>query len=62
MAVQLYHLGEVSVKVIILELFCFLTLQVLFVLIKSKPKIKGMTIFDYNHLYSAYTDDKIFVL
>ena len=34
-----------------------LALEILFILIKSKPEIEGMTISDYNYLYSAYTDD-----
>ena len=39
-----------------------LALEILFILIKSKPEIEGMTIFDYNYLYSAYADDKTFFL
>ena len=39
-----------------------LVLEVLFILIKSKPEIKGIIIFDYNFLYSAYTDDTSFLL
>ena len=39
-----------------------LALEVFFILIKSKPEIEGMTIFDYNYLYSAYADDKTFFL
>ena len=34
-----------------------LALEVLFILIKLKPEIEGMTIFEYNYLYSAYADD-----
>ena len=34
----------------------------LFILLKSKPEIKGMKIFDYNYLYSAYADDTTFFL
>ena len=34
-----------------------LALEVLLILTKSKPEIEGMTIFDYNYLYSAYADD-----
>ena len=34
-----------------------LALEILFIPIKSKPEIEGMTIFDYNYLYSAYADD-----
>ena len=39
-----------------------LALEILFILIKSKPEIGGMTIFDYNYLYSAYADDTTFSL
>ena len=39
-----------------------LALEILFILIKSKPEIGGMTIFDYNYLYSAYADDTTFFL
>ena len=39
-----------------------LSLGILFILIKSKPEIEGMTIFDYNYLYSAYADDTTFFL
>ena len=39
-----------------------LALEVLFILIKSKSEIEGMTIFDYNYLYSAYADDTTFFL
>ena len=35
---------------------------ILLIFIKSKPEIEGMTIFDYNYLYSAYADDKTFFL
>ena len=36
--------------------------MMLFILIKSKPEIEGITIFDYNYLYSAYADDATFFL
>ena len=39
-----------------------LALEIIFILIKSKPEIEGMTIFDYNYLYSAYADDTNFFL
>ena len=39
-----------------------LALEVLFILIKLKPEIEGMTIFDYNYLYSAYAGDTNFFL
>ena len=34
-----------------------LALEIFFALIKSKPGIEGMTIFDYNYLYSTNADD-----
>ena len=34
-----------------------LALEVLLIRTKLKPEIEGMTIFDYNYLYSAYADD-----
>ena len=39
-----------------------LTLEILFILIKSKPEIEGMTNFSYNYLYSAYANDITFFL
>ena len=36
--------------------------EVLFILIKLRPEIEEMTIFDYNCLYSAYADDRTFFL
>ena len=39
-----------------------LALEILSILIKSKPEIEGMAIFDHNYLYSAYTDDTTFFL
>ena len=36
--------------------------MILFIPIKSKPEIEGITIFDYNYLYSAYADDATFFL
>ena len=39
-----------------------LALEISFLLIKLKPEIERMTVFDYNHLYSAYTDDTTFFL
>ena len=38
----------------------FLALEILFILIKSKPQIEGMEIVDYNYLSSAYADDTTF--
>ena len=39
-----------------------LALEILFLLIKTKPEIAGLTIFDNCYLYSAYTDDTTFFL
>ena len=34
-----------------------LALEILFLLIKTKPEIVGLTLFDHCYLYSAYADD-----
>ena len=39
-----------------------LALEILFVLIKTKPDIAGLTIFDHWYFYSAYADDTTFFL
>ena len=39
-----------------------LALEILFYLIRSKPEIKGLTVFDHCCLYSAYADDTTFFL
>ena len=39
-----------------------IALEILFILMKSKSEIEGMTIFNYNYLYSAYADDTTFFL
>ena len=39
-----------------------LALGILFILMKSKPEIEGMTIFDYNYLYFVHADDTIIFL
>ena len=39
-----------------------LALEVLFLLIKTKPDITGLTIFDRCYFYSAYADDTTFFL
>ena len=39
-----------------------LALTILFILIKLKSKIEGMTVFDYSYIYSAYADDTTFLL
>ena len=38
-----------------------LALEILFIPIKPKPQIEGMTIFDYNYLYFAYADTTFFL-
>ena len=37
-----------------------LALEILFLLIKTKPEIAELTIFDHCYLYSAYADDATF--
>ena len=39
-----------------------LTLEILFHLIRSKPEIKGLAVFDHCYLCSAYADDTTFFL
>ena len=39
-----------------------LALEILFLLIKAKPDIEGLTIFDRCYLYSAYADDTTWFL
>ena len=39
-----------------------LVLDILFLLIKTKPDIAGLTIFDHCYLYSEYADDTNFFL
>ena len=58
---SIYHLGEVPVKVNQFQLFVFLALEVLFILVKLKSEIEGLTIFDYNYLYFAYADIQPFL-
>ena len=57
MEVQLQNisqLGEELVNVTQFQFFLFiLALEILFILIKSKPEIEGMRILNYNYLYSA---------
>ena len=46
-----------------ISVFLFiLALEILFLLIKAKLKIAGLTIFDHFYLYSAYADDSTFFL
>ena len=39
-----------------------IALEVLFIMLKNKAEIKGLKIFDYDFLYTAYTDDSTFFL
>ena len=39
-----------------------LCLESLFILIKNDPNIKGIKIFEYCYLYTAYADDTTFFL
>ena len=39
-----------------------LALEILFHLIKSKPEIKGLAIFEHCYLYTVHADDSIFFL
>ena len=39
-----------------------LYLEILFILIKNDPNIKGIEIFEYCYLYTAYADDTTFFL
>ena len=59
--VQISHVGQTPVKVTQFQPF-ILALEILFLLIKSKPEIEGMIIFDYNYLYPAYADNTTFFL
>ena len=53
-----FSLGRGARQGDLISAFLFaLAIEVLFILIRSKPKIEGMTIFDYNYFYSAYADD-----
>ena len=57
------HLGDMSFKVVQFQLFLFVSaLEALLILIKSKPEIEGITVFDCNYHNSAYADDTIFFL
>ena len=44
------------------EFLFILALEILFLLIKTKPEIAGLTIFDHCYLYSACTDYTTFFL
>ena len=39
-----------------------IALEIIFAMIKSNPNIKGLNIFNYNYLYTAYADDTTFFL
>ena len=52
------HFREEPVKGPNLSSLFISALEILFIPLKSKPEIEGMTIFDYyNYLYYAYADD-----
>ena len=60
---NIFHLGEEARQGDPISAFIsILALEILFILIKPKPEIEGMTIFDYNYLYSAYADETTFFL
>ena len=42
------------------RLLFILPLETIFLLLKSAPEIKGLKLFDYFYLYSAYADDTTF--
>ena len=46
----------------ILAFSSILALEILFLLIKTKPEIAWLIIFDHYYLYSAYADDRTFFL
>ena len=57
------HFREEPVKVTQFKLLFILALETLFIHIKSKPEIEGMTTFDYyNYLYYPYANEtKLFL-
>ena len=58
------HFREEPVKLTQFKLFfLILALEILFIHIKSKPEIEGMTTFDYyNYLYYQYSNEtKLFL-
>ena len=58
-----FLLGRVARQVDPISTFLFiLALVILFYLIKSKPKIEGLVIFDHYYLYHANADDTTFFL
>ena len=60
---NIFHLEEEARQGDPISAFIFiLALEILFILIKAKPEIEGMTMFGYNYLYSAYADDTTFFL
>ena len=36
-----------------------IALEIIFAMIKSNPNMKGLNIFNYNYLYTAYADDTV---
>ena len=56
--IKYFMLGKGSRQGDPISAFLFiLALEILFLLIKKKPGIAGLTIFDHCYLYSAYADD-----
>ena len=56
-----FLLGKVARQGDPISAFLFiLALEISFHVIKSKPEIMGLAIFDHQQLYSAYADDKTF--
>ena len=62
-AAKYFSLGREARQVYPISAFPFISaLDILFILIKSKPEIERMTILDQKYLYSAYVDDATFFL
>ena len=61
---NIFDFGEELAKETKFQLFflSILALEILFILIKPKPEIEGLTIFDYHYRYSAYANDTTFFL
>ena len=58
-----FMLGKGARQGDLISAFLFiLALKILFLPIKTKPEIAGLTIFDHCYLYSVYADDTTFFL